>query len=43
MRCLIYIAGDVMSYTLTNYEFEGKEFNTFFSAHALAKLLSPQK
>lgn len=32
-----------MSYTLTNYEFEGKEFNTFFSAHALAKLLSPQK
>lgn len=32
-----------MSYTPTNYEFEGKEFNTFFSAHALVKLLSPQK
>ena len=43
MRCLIYIAGDVMSYTPTNYEIEGREFNTFFSAHALAKLLSPQK
>ena len=43
MKCLVYIAGDVTSYTTTNYEFEGKEFNTFFSAHALAKLLDPQK
>jgi CRISPR/Cas system-associated protein Csx1 len=32
-----------MSYTPTNYEIEGREFNAFFSAHALAKLLSPQK
>ncbi|BFI75732.1 hypothetical protein [Sulfurisphaera ohwakuensis] len=43
MKCLVYIAGDVTSYATTNYEFEGKEFNTFFSAHALAKLLDPQK
>ncbi|QIW22864.1 hypothetical protein EWF20_00955 [Sulfolobus sp. S-194] len=43
MKCLVYIAGDVTSYYTTNYEFEGKEFNTFFSAHALAKLLDPQK
>ncbi|MCY0860607.1 MAG: hypothetical protein OWQ54_09280 [Sulfolobaceae archaeon] len=41
--CLIYIAGDVTNYSLVNYSLDGKNYDSFFSAHALWDALKTDK
>ncbi|QKR00757.1 hypothetical protein GWK48_10475 [Metallosphaera tengchongensis] len=41
--CLTYVAGDVTSYQVVKYSFQGKDYTSFFSAHALWSALDPEE
>ncbi|BCU70124.1 TM1812 family CRISPR-associated protein [Stygiolobus caldivivus] len=43
MDCLVYIAGDVMSYSTIDYVYQGRVKRSFFSAHAIARLTNQGK
>ncbi|AHC52226.1 hypothetical protein SUSAZ_10210 [Sulfolobus acidocaldarius SUSAZ] len=41
--CIVYIAGDVSSYRVVDYIFNGNTYTSFFSVHALWLALNPKK